>query len=226
MIGIYKITSPSGKVYIGQSVNIKKRFTQYRNNLAKGQRALNSSFLKHGIEKHVFEIIEQCEVSELNNRERYYQEYYNAMGKKGLNLCLTETYCKRKVVSDLFLEKLKENNKNRVWTKESRDKLADKVKKRMIGNSFKKGFKHDECFKEKRRVIMLGNKNTLGYKHNQESREKMSKNSGATKIVLDTQTGVFYNSLIEVSKLYGIKSNTLGMKLSGYNKNNTQFIYA
>jgi hypothetical protein len=28
--GIYKITSPSGKVYIGQSVDIKRRFTTYK----------------------------------------------------------------------------------------------------------------------------------------------------------------------------------------------------
>jgi len=30
MIGIYKITSPSNKVYIGQSINIEKRFKSYK----------------------------------------------------------------------------------------------------------------------------------------------------------------------------------------------------
>ncbi len=29
VVGIYKITSPSGKVYIGQSVDIEKRFKTY-----------------------------------------------------------------------------------------------------------------------------------------------------------------------------------------------------
>ena len=31
MIGIYKLTSPSNKVYIGQSLNIKNRLSKYKN---------------------------------------------------------------------------------------------------------------------------------------------------------------------------------------------------
>ena len=30
MIGIYKITSPTGKIYIGQSINLKRRFRDYK----------------------------------------------------------------------------------------------------------------------------------------------------------------------------------------------------
>ena len=30
MQGIYKITNPKGKIYIGQSVNIEKRFSSYK----------------------------------------------------------------------------------------------------------------------------------------------------------------------------------------------------
>jgi len=29
-IGIYKITSPSNKIYIGQSINIERRIKQYK----------------------------------------------------------------------------------------------------------------------------------------------------------------------------------------------------
>ena len=35
MIGIYKITNPIGQVYIGQSKDIKKRFTYYTNKSCK-----------------------------------------------------------------------------------------------------------------------------------------------------------------------------------------------
>lgn len=31
MVGIYKITSPTNKIYIGQSKNIRKRFNNYQN---------------------------------------------------------------------------------------------------------------------------------------------------------------------------------------------------
>jgi hypothetical protein len=47
-----------------------------------------------------------------------------------------------------------------------------------------------------------------------------------SKIVLDTQTGIFYNSAREASKAYNINSNTLHTKLSGNSKNNTTLIYA
>lgn len=41
--GIYKITSPSGRVYVGQSVDIERRFAEYRRNgSAKKQRRLAS----------------------------------------------------------------------------------------------------------------------------------------------------------------------------------------
>lgn len=43
MIGIYKITSPSGKVYIGQSVNIERRFLDYKKSLKNTQIKLYNS---------------------------------------------------------------------------------------------------------------------------------------------------------------------------------------
>ena len=88
MIGIYKITNPKGRVYIGQSINIERRFKEYKNNLAKGQLLLNRSFLKYGIYRHIFEIILECEKENLNNLERYFQILFNCV-KNGLNCILT-----------------------------------------------------------------------------------------------------------------------------------------
>ena len=44
MIGIYKITSPDKKIYIGQSVNLKRRLKDYKANLAKDQIKLDHVF--------------------------------------------------------------------------------------------------------------------------------------------------------------------------------------
>ena len=71
MTGIYKITSPKNRVYIGQSVNIKSRWSRYKKRLPKSQIKLNRSFLKYGVENHLFEVVEECLVSELNEKERY-----------------------------------------------------------------------------------------------------------------------------------------------------------
>lgn len=91
MIGIYKITSPTKKVYVGQSIDIEKRFSIYKRLTCKGQIKLYNSFVKHGVENHLFEILCECNIHELNEKERYYQDLYSCVGKNGLNLKLTKT---------------------------------------------------------------------------------------------------------------------------------------
>ena len=75
-IGIYKITNPKGKVYIGQSINIEKRFREHRNSMNKKQTKLYKSFQKYGFINHVFEIIEECLINQLDERESFWKHYY------------------------------------------------------------------------------------------------------------------------------------------------------
>jgi len=87
--GIYKITSPSGKVYIGQSVDIQQRFYYYKKGKNyKTQTRLRHSIEKYGIENHLFEILHLCTVEELNAYERYYQDLFDVLGPNGLNCTL------------------------------------------------------------------------------------------------------------------------------------------
>ena len=88
MVGIYKITNPNNKVYIGQSIDIEKRFKQYKRYSCKAQPKLYNSLNKYGVENHIFEIIKKCNIEELNTKERYYQEKYNAI-QNGLNCVYT-----------------------------------------------------------------------------------------------------------------------------------------
>lgn len=81
--GIYKITSPSGRVYIGQSVDIKVRWASYRGNCS-NQVKLYNSFQKYGVHKHIFEIEEECREEVLTERELYWQKHYNCV-EEGLN---------------------------------------------------------------------------------------------------------------------------------------------
>jgi group I intron endonuclease len=79
MIGIYKITNPKGKIYIGQSINIESRkrtyifFKSYKNSI--GPKIYNS-LNKYGWEKHIFEIIEEYNLEQLNEKEIYWKQYY------------------------------------------------------------------------------------------------------------------------------------------------------
>lgn len=79
MIGIYKIVNPNGKLYIGQSTNIEKRWRDYKTLHCKGQTKLYNSLKKHGFENHKFEIIEECDVDILEERETYWKLFYKVL---------------------------------------------------------------------------------------------------------------------------------------------------
>jgi len=80
MIGIYKITNPNGKVYIGQTWDFKRRFDQYQKTFGIKQRRLYNSIIKYGVESHNFDII--CELPNdisqevLDRYELVYWEFY------------------------------------------------------------------------------------------------------------------------------------------------------
>lgn len=86
-IGIYKITSPSNKIYIGQSINIEKRWEGHKNYTGIGPK-LKNSYNSHGFENHIREIIEECNIDQLNEREIYWKQYYiNEYGWEKVLFC-------------------------------------------------------------------------------------------------------------------------------------------
>jgi group I intron endonuclease len=62
---IYKLTSPSGKVYIGRAVHFKKRMTTHKYTAKSGvKRPLYEAIRKHGWENFTKEIIDTAETNE------------------------------------------------------------------------------------------------------------------------------------------------------------------
>ena len=92
---IYKIQNKiNGHVYIGQTVKVlEKRFQQHRNNYNKpyfSQLSLYKAFNKYGIENFTFEQVEEVPNEQLDEREKYWIEYYNSY-KNGYNMSI-DTY--------------------------------------------------------------------------------------------------------------------------------------
>ena len=85
MVGIYKITNPNGRIYIGQSTNIEGRWLKYKQLACKDQPSLYSSLKKYGPENHIYEIIEECFVENLDDREIYWGLKYDVLSNKHLN---------------------------------------------------------------------------------------------------------------------------------------------
>jgi group I intron endonuclease len=141
IIGIYKITNPTNRIYIGQSIDILNRIKYYRNpNSCKDQIKLWKSINKYGWDKHKFEIIEECGINKLNDRERYWQDFFDCL-KNGLNCKLTTSTDKSGEVSEetknrtskklmghevlqITKDKIGFANSGRIITDETRDKLS------------------------------------------------------------------------------------------------------
>jgi len=114
--GIYVIVSPTGKIYVGQSRNAIKRFQSYLGTTDKvnGQPKLANSFKKHGTRNHTFTVIEECDFDQLNKRERYWQDYYDACSRENLNCTLTRTDELPTTISEETRKKMSENAKVRM----------------------------------------------------------------------------------------------------------------
>lgn len=92
--GIYKIQNQvNGKVYVGQSVDIYRRWREERAASKMIQDSEYDSpksraFRKYGIENFTFEVIEECPTNMLNLREQYWTEHYNSYAPYGYNVAI------------------------------------------------------------------------------------------------------------------------------------------
>ena len=81
MIGIYKITNKiNGHAYIGLSTNIEERWKQHQslyNQNRESNKVLYKAFQKYGIENFIFEVLEECSILELSEKEKYYIEKFD-----------------------------------------------------------------------------------------------------------------------------------------------------
>lgn len=82
--GIYKITNTENQMcYVGQSVNIATRWKQHIQRgigaEAPTRNKLYPAMLATGVENFTFEIIEECDKNNLDEREKYWQNYFNAL---------------------------------------------------------------------------------------------------------------------------------------------------
>ena len=83
MIGIYKITKKeNGKTYIGQSNDIERRLKEHQ---YKKDIPIELAIQKYGKDAFSFEIIEECSLDELDEKEKYWIAYYNTFKGFGYN---------------------------------------------------------------------------------------------------------------------------------------------
>lgn len=91
MIGIYKIENKiNNKIYVGQSSFIEKRWYQHKSNYLNPtyNSALYKAMNKYGIENFSFEVIEECSLEQLDEKEKYWIQKLNSLVPNGYNIAL------------------------------------------------------------------------------------------------------------------------------------------
>ena len=87
--GIYRLTNMTNqKSYVGQAVDIAERFKQHIKcglGIDTPSNMLYKAMLKDGVENFIFEVIEECDRSQLNDRETYYIDFYRSQ-EHGYNM--------------------------------------------------------------------------------------------------------------------------------------------
>ena len=148
-MGVYMIKCLiNGKVYIGKSNDVKRRWREHKSRLKRNNHEnekLQYDWNKYGEDNFEFKLIENYDNEEfgIELEKKYINEYKSCDLNFGYNMTLG-----------------KGENRGEIPTEETKKKL--------------KGHEVSEETKKKISESNIGNKNALGYKHTEESKKKIS----------------------------------------------------
>lgn len=148
---IYKITNPSGRIYIGKTTRLANRISCYKNNNSSKQIIISRSISKYGWDKHIFEVLAIVPADQLNKLEQKYIQEYNSFHYENEN--------------GMNLTKGGEGTFGRIPTTEQREKLSRSLQGRY----------HSDETKQLMKSIKIGKpSNFTSHSHTDESRQKIS----------------------------------------------------
>jgi group I intron endonuclease len=166
LCGIYKITNnANGKIYIGQSINIKARWKDHINSLNRKDShsvLLQRAWNKYGEEYFSFEILELCTENMLDAIEMKYIELYDTRNN-GYNIEPGGNLNKR--LSEETKQKIREAHLGRRHSYETRQKMSQS---RIGENNGMYGKNHSE---ESKRKMSESKKGKPGHPRSEKQKE-------------------------------------------------------
>lgn len=202
---IYKITSPSGKIYIGQSWNVEARIRYYSGSIKPKQPKLYNSIKKYGFSAHKFEIVHELpndiEQSVLDTYEQLYMDLYKD--------------------ADFELLNVREGGSRGKHSSDSKEKMKGKIGKWMTGRILSeetiikrteklKGLKRNNESKERYRESKTGDKNPMFGK---EAPNRILTNKQVEEI-RKTPIVNKYGHCVMLGKIYGVSNVTISSILT------------
>lgn len=249
--GVYSITNVlTGKRYVGSSQSIEQRFHNHRKQLRGGShhsQKLQRSWIKHGEEAFIFEVLEPVEHSELLlSSEQKWIDVFKSSGDYGYNILSTAgSHLGRKRTAECRA-KMARAAKGRVLSAETRAKIS----------TSRKGFVQTQAQRIKQSLamrgrklsaehvakIIAGNKGRVvseetrakianakrGKKASQSAKEHLSEawknrtvevgNVGAQKPVVCLSSGAVFNSIQAAAAATGASCSNIGRVCRGRGK--------
>lgn len=204
--GIYCIENlRNSKKYIGQSVDIYKRWSTHISMLNNGSHCnqyLQNAWNKYGEESFRFNILEKCKCDKdiLNNREQYWINYYNSYDS-GYNLTAGGDGTFGVKCSDEKKQKISKANTGRKNTQEQKDRIS----KALLNNpNVLRGENHPYYNKKLNDEEIL--RLRTGLKNYYENN---SYTPSWSKKVICVTTGKIFNTLKKAANYYGINQSNI-----------------
>jgi group I intron endonuclease len=177
---VYKITSPSNRVYVGSTINFDKRMYQYKNNCHKSQIKIYNSIKKYGWENHKVEIIWSGLIKDMLKNEAMLGLNFNVLDQNNLNLMLPRLGTMYNTVSQ-----------------ETRIKMSNAKKGQKMSETHKKIISNVHTGK----IVSLETRQKMsewqiGRKMSKEAKQKMSISATGKKVSIETRRKISdFNSI-------------------------------
>lgn len=178
--GIYMIKNIiTNQMYIGQSINIERRWREHCNLKDIKYSYLERAIKKYGDKNFTLSIIEKIDnISILNEREQYWIKYYNTYEDKNhYNLTPGGDF------NPMLLPEVVNKLKGRILSDETKKKISEAHKGKTLSSEHRKkiskGNKNKIISQETRNKISQSKK---GYHHTNKTKEKISKTKTGIKM--------------------------------------------
>ena len=191
--GIYCYTNKlNGKRYVGQSINLEKRYYQHLYNITAPKPYFDYYLHLYGVDNFVYEVLEYCDKSIQNEREKYWIDYYDSYnngynltnGGSGYNITLSDSHIIALKASWTDERKLKASETQKLAQRKyyDSDKGRENAKKhsiRMKGRKSSEETKRKISESNKGRIVSDETRNKLseahkGRKSSEETKRKLS----------------------------------------------------
>lgn len=181
-LGVYMIlNSKNGKIYIGSSKDIYKRWQEHKSDLKKNKhhnKYLQNSWNKNGEKFFYLYILEEIKIERkdyLILREQFYLDYYESYNKnRGYNINKKADSCLGVIRSNEYKEKCSERSKKRAIENNYWKGEKNPMFKTNVFNIWVKKYGIEEAINRKKLAFEKNSKSRKGrkIKVNQEAKKK------------------------------------------------------